>query len=243
MNSPASEISITLKRSPFEETELGGPVLRLTLGAHAKASDVRAVVERARAQQACLVFTRLPSSDRKNASALKEAGFREIEQLITFRRAILPLPEYDQVIDLARAEDFTACIEIGRRAFTTDRYHADPEIPDAVADTLKARWVENSLAGRADTALVARDESGGVVGFNLIMNTSDGPSIDLIAVAENQRGRGIGRALVAAALAHYQGQAEAMLVGTQSRNTASMALYPALGFDRIAEQTTFHWTP
>ena len=247
MSAPALESAIVVRNSPFEEEFLGGPVLRLELNTRmpdgALASEIGAVVAQAQKNGVRLVCARLPSADQRRAAVLTDAGFRRIERLVTWRRSILPVPKRDHPVDFARQEDFAACIEIGRHAFTTDRYHADPEIPNTVADALKARWVENSLNGRADVALVARDDAGGVAGFNLIMKGDTDPTIDLIAVAKPRRGHGIGRALVVAALDQYRGRAEAMLVGTQSQNTASMTLYAALGFTCFAEQTTFHWTP
>ncbi len=243
MNARALESAITVRRSPFEESLLGGPVLRLDLGAGALEFEIDAVVAQGRESGVRLISVRLPSADQPGAAALTKAGFRKIEQLVTWRRSIMPVPKRGHLVDLAREEDHAACIDIGRSAFTTDRYHADPKIPNAIADALKARWIENSLNGRADVALVARDNAGGVAGFNLIVDTGTDPMIDLIAVAERHRSQGIGRALVVAALDHYRGRAEAMVVGTQSQNTASMALYPALGFICFAEQATFHWTP
>lgn len=247
MKVPETESAIMVRHSPFEESLLGGPVLRLDLDSRtpdaALASEIDAFVAQAQESGVRLVCVRLPWADRRRAAVLTQAGFRRIERLVTWRRSILPVPKCDRPVDLARKEDHAACIDIGRNAFTTDRYHADPDIPNAVANALKARWVENSLNGRADVALVARDDAGDVAGFNLIMKSDANPVIDLIAVAKSHRGQGFGRALVVAALDHYRGRAQAMLVGTQSQNAASMALYPALGFTNFAEQATFHWTP
>ncbi len=246
MRALASQVAITVEPSPFEEPFLGGPVRRLrivpdvsidTLGA-----EVAGALERASDEGTRLMSCRLPARDGEQRQVLLDSGFRLIETLITLRRPTEPLPEVGAEIGFHRESEIAACVEIGRTAFATDRYHADPRISDAVADALKALWVENALRGRAEVALVARDGAGAVVGFNLIVKGAKGPTIDLIAIAEAQRGKRFGRALVAAGLAQYHGKADAMFVGTQAENRAALALYDGLGFVAIEEQVTLHWT-
>ncbi len=247
MSVPATEAAITVTSSPFEEPILGGPVRRLNITPGASPDALGAAVAQALTQASeegtRLISCRLPAADGWQREALIGAGFRFIETLITLRRPIEPLPDLDAKIDVASEREIGACVAIGRTAFATDRYHADPQIPDAAAEVLKALWVENALRGRAELALVARDDTGGVVGFNFIVNGAIGPTIDLIATAEAQRGKGFGRALIAAGLAHYRGKAEAMFVGTQAQNGAALALYRGFGFIPIEEQVTLHWTP
>ena len=247
MSTAESQATITVEASPFEEPFLGGPVRHLKIAPDAPldalTAEVARVLTTASDEGTLLMFSRLPAADRERSEVLLAAGFRCIETLITLRRPIEPVPEIGSEIDFYRESEIATCVEIGRTAFVTDRYHADPQISDAAAEALKALWVENALRGRAETALVARDAAGDAVGFNLIVKGAKGPTIDLIAVAEAHRGKSFGQALIAAGLAHYRGKADAMFVGTQARNHAALTLYNRFGFIAVEKQVTLHWTP
>lgn len=240
--------SVTLELQPFEAEFLGGPCFRLAfplaMDAEAVKREIVSVLAKARASGARLITARLPAARADAISVLERAGFGRVETLITFER---PLDERERqdvepAVVFARREDIAGCIEIGRSAFQTDRFHADERIPKRAADALKARWVSNDLAGRADASFVALAE-GLPVGFNLCLKRHSIAVIDLIAVAQAQRGRGLGAALVGASLAHYAKSARAMQVGTQANNAASIALYRRFGFAPVAEAVTLHWMP
>lgn len=231
-----------LSPEPFEAQFLGGPVFRLMLaGPGPEARQIRAALKQARAAKARLVSCRVPQDWTEAAKLLEACGFRKTETLVTFGRHGLPVPECPLPWAVATTGDATACAEIGRTAFTFDRFHADPSIPDSVADAIKEAWVLNAFHGRADTIFVVR-EHGVAMGFNLCLFKEGTAVIDLIAVAPEAQGRGVGRSLVVAALAHYRGRAQGMRAGTQADNHASIALYKGLGFKELNGQHTFHWT-
>lgn len=173
-------------------------------------------------------------------TVLKAAGFRQVETLITFCRRVPDDAVMPDEIGPATDADAQACITIGRHAFRLDRFHSDPRLDDSDADELKARWVANSFAGRADAILVAR-QGGALLGFVLCRRTGPTALIDLIAVADRARGLGIGRRLVDGALAYYAGRVETMTVGTQDTNGPSIALYRAAGFSEARRARTYHW--
>ena len=182
---------------------------------------------------------RLPEGARHEVHALEGAGFRVVECLLTLGRALpegLPAPAS---VGPMRAGEEEACAALAGRVFQYDRFHWDPLIEDRAADRLKRAWILNSARGRADAMLVARD-GGEIVGFNACMRAGEVAVIDLIGVAPEARGRGLGAALVEAALAHYAGAAREMVVGTQSKNTASLAMYQRAGFRIRASQLTLH---
>ena len=202
------------------------------------------LLARAKASGARLVMARLPAGQTEAIDVLERSGFRRIETLITFERVLENVDTWssDGPVSRARPEDFGHCIEIGRSAFHTDRFHADARIPKEAANALKARWVANDLAGRADAAFVALAD-GRPAGFNLCLKRNSVAIIDLIAVAPAYWGRGLGNALVLASLAYYALTANAMQVGTQANNMASIALYRRFGFRPVAEAVTLHWMP
>jgi ribosomal protein S18 acetylase RimI-like enzyme len=240
--------SMMLEPQSFEAEFLGGPCFRLTfppaVDAEVAKLEIVGVLAKARAGAARLITARLPAAHADMIGVLVRAGFRQIETLITFERALTDADalEFYRSVGLAQAKDIAGCVEIGRSAFRTDRFHADERIPRQAADALKARWVANDLGGRADAAFVALAE-GRPVGFNLCLKRNSIAVIDLIAVAQAQRGRGLGAALVGASLAHYAKGARAMQVGTQANNAASIALYRRFEFAPIAEAATLHWMP
>ena len=227
-----------LERRPFEEGFLKGAVFSLTDAAMAAEA-----VDEARRTEAVLISCRIPVGQ---GGKLARAGFRRIEELVTYARACDALPEVTETdvttIRMASLGDIPVCRSIAENALRADRFHADPTIPNGVADALKAAWIENSIRGRA-TAVLLAETDGAVTGFNAVNITGDEAAIDLIAVAADQQGRGLGRALVAASLQAFEGRCRLMRVGTQDGNGAACRLYSGMGFEEVGRAETWHWTP
>jgi ribosomal protein S18 acetylase RimI-like enzyme len=238
--------AVVWSRQAFESEQLGREVGRVeriegwnsddrdTFGALA-AGAVRAMAAAGIEIASC----RLPETSRREIHALESAGFRVVECLLTLGQALpesLPAPVR---VGPMRAGEEEACAALAGRVFQYDRFHWDPRIDDSAADRLKRAWILNSARGRADTMLVARD-GGEVVGFNACIRSGDTAAIDLIGVAPEARGGGLGKALVEASLAHYAGAAREMIVGTQSKNIASLAMYQRTGFRIRDSHLTFH---
>lgn len=239
----SEEGHLAVTPQPFEADVLGAPVWRLEIEPDTL-PDPRALVrliERARAQGVALLAARFPV-DAMMGPRFARAGFRQIECLLTFRRDLGGGNVPHVHLTLANPGDAEACAAIALRAFSFDRFHADPKLPKSAADEIKARWARNGVNGRADAPLVVR-EDGAVAGFNLCMRKGEDAVIDLIAVDPARQGRGLGRRLVDGALVHYSGSARTMWVSTQEANAASVALYKSAGFELHSAAQTWHWTP
>lgn len=230
---------LRLTAQPFDAAFLGGPVYRLVAGTTLSRDDVRTVEAWAENTGAALVVTRAASAGK---AVFSGSRFRRVETLITLERSLVSAPvSIPAGVRFSESEDAEACAAIAAVSFVDDRYHADPDTAHA-ADAIKAAWARNGVQGRADTGFIAVSGRA-IAGFNLCLLKGEVASIDLIAMAVAWRGRGFGRALVRAALAHYRGKARAMRVGTQATNAASLALYRTEGFVEVARADTWHLTP
>lgn len=220
----------------FDSDMLGRPVWYL--------DDPDKAAEAARAARDAdvgLLFHRGPAS---LGEALLEAGFRHVETLVTLEMDI-PSVSSPHGSDCRKAtvDDAGSVEAVARASFRSDRWHTDPAIPDDKADDFKGTWARNDVAGRADATLVTLTPDGSISGFVALLARGEALIIDLIAVAPTHQGRGLGRALVAAALAYGAGRYRRMNVGTQAANTASIRLYTAMGFAEASRAETWHWTP
>lgn len=228
---------IPMTPQPFDSTILGGPVYRAEL------TEVVQIpyLEDSVPDDAALVSVRV-RPDWINVMQLTR--FREIERLVSFERPLSTGDggEMPEGIRFSSENDAEACAEIAGRCFSFDRYHADPELDNEAADESKRAWARNNLTGRGDAGFIA-EFRGEIIGFNLCLRGEDWALIDLIAVAPEAQGLGLGKALVEAAVRHYAGLVPVLRVGTQTTNEASMAIYAANGFTKTAEMVTFHWTP
>lgn len=230
---------------PFEAGFLGGPVWRLSLGAAATAAGLARALQQARSEGVRLVACRVAAEEVEAVRLLEQGGFHRIETLITHERPVLdePEPVMGPGIVLADAADRAPCVEIARQAFRYDRFHADPRIDPRAASALKAAWVDNGFAGRADAIVVARVD-GRARGFVLCLRPEPTTAvIDLIATEPSWQGRGLGRALVLGTLTHYRGRAHLLRVGTQEANAGSLRLYALTGCRVVGRHHTFHWIP
>ncbi len=123
-----------------------------------------------------------------------------------------------------------------RRARVTD--HAAIILADTAAFEspwqLTAEMLELAMSA-ADYLTVAEME-GRLVGYQLTTASASGGHLGRLAVLPGWQGRGIGAALVANLVAHYQARgAQHITVNTQDTNPASLRLYQRLGFERTGE--------
>lgn len=238
----SSDLPVGAIVDDFVARHLGRTVWRLGDGDD---WEPAAAIQAARKAAVGLVSCRIDAGECERARELGRAGFRSVGRLVTFRLVLDGSGDTVPTVGIRdqRDGDVAACGEIARVSFSTDRFHADPAFPDAVADDLKAAWVANAFAGRADHILVC-EHVGRVAGFNLCLWRTPFAIIDLIAVAGHARGHGLGAGLIAAmaGLARERGL-EAIEAGTQDNNGPACALYRRLGFAPVRTRIDFHWTP
>ena len=119
-------------------------------------------------------------------------------------------------------------------------YAAGIATGDATLEREAPDWDHFDRSHRHDCRLVARAEPGGAaLGWVALTAYSarraySGVAWESVYVAEDQRGRGIGRALLKALIPISEGAGFWMLLaGVMSENEASLALHERCGFERV----------
>jgi GNAT superfamily N-acetyltransferase len=179
---------------------------------------------------------KIPAARVELVHALGALGFRVVSVTITLRRRP---PEFEQEqpgvgIGEARSELAGALANLAEAAVTRDRFHLDPAIPDRVARRVKRDWVANCVTGgRCEGVLVAAEDDV-PLGFLAVTAGRRGDEhvrvIDLMAVAAESRGRGVGGALVKRFLDDSRGTCDHVRVGTQAANPEAIRFYQGMGF-------------
>lgn len=137
----------------------------------------------------------------------------------------------------ASAEDLAALEKIAATAFSKSRFASDPLLNKEKVGELYSLWVKNAFLNKEKTVLT----SCACDGFVICDFSSERCHIDLLAVAESARGKGVGKKLLLEAerLAAEFGCKE-MLVGTQAANVSALRLYEKCGFRVAFTSQTYH---
>ena len=112
----------------------------------------------------------------------------------------------------------------------------------ATFDTAVPDWRRWNATHRKECRLVARDVDGAVLGWTALSSWSGrevyaGVVWESVYVAAAARGRGVGRALLAALIPATEAAGIwTVMAGVQAENAASLALHEAAGFRRIGVQ-------
>jgi|GEM_PF-2257807 len=171
------------------------------------------------------IYAKVPLENTHDVNFLIQKGFKAVEVLVQFEQnKLFPYkPQAEFQIEVCSGEDKNDIVKIAETAFKFSRFSRDEEIVELTANQIKADWVANYFEGqRGDKMIVAR-EGEKVVGFLLLINKS---TIDLIAVADTHKGRGIALSLIG-----YANQNIGLLnAGTQLINKPSVNLYEKSGF-------------
>ena len=225
--------SEALIRDDWLTDQLGKPAWRLE--SHAEVPTGKAWIN-----APAFIQTRTSATDPKRCRELFFAGFNLINTAISLGR-IGPTQTPRNIFDvrLARKEDAPLVTKIAGRVFTFDRFHADPEIPNDIADRIKANWAENYFRGQRGEWMIVGYLNGRVAGFLQLLKKNSHVVIDLIGVDKQARGTGLAAKMIAYSTTVSQSQVP-MKVGTQLTNTPSIRFYEALGFKIEAAYHEFH---
>ncbi len=142
-----------------------------------------------------------------------------------------------------RQADLSDMKDLGRMvkgAFTHTRFVRDNHYPRAGVDKMYSEWVRNSLRNTAQKVFAAYDKRERcIVGFVIAASGVGGAParkigcIDLIAVKNSARRRGIGTMLASYALNYLKGTTDSAEVRTQISNYAGIATFMKAGFTEI----------
>lgn len=183
---------------------------------------------------------RIPYDDRARRDELLALGWREIEVLETWSGQA-PLVGGNLRSELATKHDLEALQTLAVDSFKYDRLHADPKVRKIDADAAKAKWVADAMADPERIVTVMR-LNGGIAGFLIYradrIHHRRCLIIDLLAVDEKYRQKGIARQLVAQAAS--AGGFRRIKAGTQSTNEPARAFYKGLRMKVSRKQRTFH---
>tara|TARA_B100000315_G_scaffold260721_1_gene324449 strand:- start:10142 stop:10903 length:762 start_codon:yes stop_codon:yes gene_type:complete len=132
--------------------------------------------------------------------------------------------------------EYPAIAQVAGDSFKFDRYSQDQQLPKASIKALYSQWIKNSLSGSVDFVLT--DGSS----FCSCKKIGREGWIDLIAVPENKRGKGIGKRLVLASLWELkQRGCDFCKVKTELLNLGGVRLYEGLGFKLFDSCLALHW--
>jgi len=224
---------------------VGHPCFRLAYPAAAQAAVLlKRLLEAARGGNA-FAYAKLPTHDVAACSRLTQAGFDLVDTAVTLAWTG---GENKQTGGYAVTEvmgsDYGQLPTVARRSFRLSRFHLDPLFPDDIADAIKEKWVESYCQGRRGDALYAARFDGRDAGFLAALATGEGAGrravIDLVGVAPEFRGRGLGRGLVMAFVDGWKSRAAELRVGTQAANIPSLRLYESCGFSIVETSYVLH---
>ncbi|MCP5044637.1 MAG: GNAT family N-acetyltransferase [bacterium] len=196
-----------------------------------------------------LVYVRCARADLLDAACLDAFNGQLADERATFSRRLDDLPpaftpdatgEVRSVGTDEAAEDLVA---LAPQAAEHSRFRADERFPSAWTDDLYRAWMHNSLSRERADHVLAFFADEHARGFYTIRVQGETGNLELFAVDQPWRGKGIGRALLVAGLRFMEqrGLVRAT-VTTQHRNPACR-LYRTCGYSLERSEAIFHLWP
>lgn len=197
-------------------------------------------------QKGSFFYTKLDYSNLTSLRLFKNSGFKIIEENITLERsgegANINKPfrhRQPYKIRLAQDGDKNFVEEIAETSFSHDRFHQDPKIDNSKADEVKKQWAGNFFSGKRGDSMIVATANNRPVAFLLLLLEKQNTVIDLIAVSQEHRKKGLSSQMIGYAMQKFSAN-DRWRVGTQSTNIPSVRLYERFGFQSIGSQYVLH---
>lgn len=134
-------------------------------------------------------------------------------------------------------------IQIAGNSFAVSRFLNDPYLPGGPAGRIYADITKNAF-GKPGRFFVIHSTHNLISGFLLFSASGVASTIELIAIDQNFKGRGVGKSLLRA-MEEYVSQRsiETIQVGTQLANKAALKFYMSYGFSLKECNSIYHYWP
>lgn len=222
---------------PFDSELFGFPVARLDTSA-----SVGPAKEALRAGGVRLAYAIVAWDEGVIRKDLEASGAELVDHKVRFRKELLEIPTTPIGVGPWKGTVCTPELEaLALASGHRSRFLTDARVPRHVFPELYLAWIQRSVRHEiADDVLVMQVGGKPIALVTLAVKAGLG-EIGLVAVHESQRGRGLGRLLMAAAEASAIARGASHLeVVTQGVNAGACALYAASGYAVVKEEAVYH---
>ena len=176
-------------------------------------------------------WTKIPANNTKKFICLQKLGFYIVDTNIQLSSSndIHLKNEYN--VRFALPNDELQVRVLAKNLFKHSRFNIDPNISEETACRIKEEWAGNFFSGKRGKWMIVIEENSKILGFlQIIDKNQDTIIIDLIAVDEKSKGKGLAKEMIAFAHRECLKENGSIQVGTQAANISSINLYLKLGF-------------
>jgi dTDP-4-amino-4,6-dideoxy-D-galactose acyltransferase len=160
----------------------------------------------------------------------QEYGFVVFDVRIELARETTGHPAGMERLRTGDVQDLAWLAPLVRKRFRATRFFADRRFPPERSAELYVEWLRRGLEGNPQRRILVSENDDGFVLCHIDRDSSTG-TIELIGVAPDAAGTGLGRALIAGAGALFAAVAVTTAnVVTQGHNIAAQRLYQAHGY-------------
>jgi dTDP-4-amino-4,6-dideoxy-D-galactose acyltransferase len=245
---PTADTMAVCRYLDWDSEFFGQRIARLT-AARLTAGNLPAIDAWCRTEKIDCLYFLADSGDEETIRLAEDHGFRLVDIRVTMalKMSAWIADAGGAAGDSIRAfepADLPVLKEMAGRLHRDSRFFSDSGFPESRSRKLFEKWLENSCLRPTDRVFVAED-AGKAAGYITCHPVSpEAGQIELVAVDVPAQARGLGRALMRAALAWFAagGMAEVTIV-TQGRNVRALRLYERCGFQIRSLQLWYHRRP
>lgn len=164
---------------------------------------------------------------------------------LNFRKRIIPIYNtHPKVFQLNQLSEFNIydLYELAYESGKYSRFKLDPKFSENQFQELYQKWIDNSIDSKfADIFLIFLEDAK-ITGFLTCKVGKGSASIGLLAVNQNQQGKGIGRILIHSLESYlHKNSVDILNVVTQSENNVAIDFYEKMGFELRTQKYIKHY--
>lgn len=237
---------VSWSEATWDRPHFGGAVVQITsVEVEAGCSGSLApLMERWRQAGVVFVSCRIPAARVAELIWMQQQGLHVIETALhpELRFAADQTWSTNCIAEPAQAAEVALLSQIAEGTFGFERLHADPRVPNSVANRRYGGWVANSFGHESQRLWSMKDETGSIVGFFVTQAQADGYWYwHLAGIAPEVQGRGVGTNVWRAMLLRTRADgALGVRTCVTARNSRIQRLYWGLGFRFAEPAMTLH---
>lgn len=191
-----------------------------------------------------MLSARVPSSDLSVRHILSLLGFEFVELTlhpqVSLKNRFEPYENHFEMRAVSEPEIELLLME-SEQAFQYSRFFRDPFVPAENAALRFREWVRSGIGMAHKNTWVFLDSVGNPLAFFLDRQDGDQRFLELTAVLEASRGRGLARKVWETYLFEKQLEGvETIKTNISAENSSVVALYPKLGFTFAEPSVAMH---